>query len=106
MVLISSARSGFSPPSLSAAASMLRLASVEFAWVLVLLRFDLSPSELGVIREGKLQTSATVVCDRSLATEGIYGEGEFSMKVLKKFEAGLDIVLVGVGAVLRFGLSS
>jgi hypothetical protein len=33
---------------------VLRLASVEFAWVLVLLRFDLSPSELGVIRFGSV----------------------------------------------------
>jgi len=45
-------------------------------------------------REGKFQASATVVCDFSLATKGIYGEGEVFMKVLKKFETGLGSALV------------
>ncbi|CAA7030730.1 unnamed protein product [Microthlaspi erraticum] len=108
--------SGFSPPfPLSRCASVLRPASVEFAWVLVLLRFDLSPSELGVIwfgsfspcryltsdrelipRRGREVSSLCdrSLCDLSLATEGLYGEGEVSMKVLKKFEAGLGSALV------------
>ncbi|CAA7021006.1 unnamed protein product [Microthlaspi erraticum] len=61
------ARSGFSPPfPLSLCASMLRPAYVEFAWVLVFLRFDLSPSELGVIRFGSFAPCRYLTSDREL----------------------------------------